>query len=144
MFQIKQETGSKQIGLKRGLTNVQHNEDFHLLYPQFFQAVKNIAPHSVEVMIRSSLLEARSRGRLLRSPLRRVFNLFLLLQTRGLLWPSTDDQVVYGTATASGAGAGAGSGGPAPAVFPDRVDWVEFLDFVSRVDTGALAAGGLV
>lgn len=121
-MQIKHETISKKIGLKRGLADLQHNEDFHLLFPQFFHAVKTIAPRSLENMIRSTLAEARRKGgRVVRSPFRLLFNLFLRLQSAGVLLPMH-------SRVPRAASIGAGE------VFPDRVDWVEFLDFVSKVD----------
>jgi len=121
---IKEETSGKKVGLKHGLDNVQHNEDFHLLFPQFFQAVKKLAPNSIDNMIRSSLEEVKAKnGRVVRSPLRHLFNIFLTLQTRRLLLPLHE-----------GLSHGGRVGVITSSVFPDRVDWVEFVDFVSKVD----------
>jgi len=122
------------------LTNVRHNEDFHLLYPQFFQAVTNLAPLAVEAMIHSSLTESKVQGRVARSPLRLLFNMFLELQRRELLCAAG-----RGGSSSSGSGGGnngADAGGQTTSVvFPDRVDWVEFLDFVKQVDIDELHTG---
>ena len=102
------------MGLKRGLTNVQHNEDFHLLYKQFFEATKRVAPHTINSMINASARAARTRARVARSPFRLLFDYFIELQLQGLLWPSSE----LSPSTVR------------PSAFPDRIDWVEFLDFV--------------
>ena len=124
--QIKEEIASKPIGLKHGLDNIRHNEDYHLVYAQFFQAVRNVAPNSVRHMIGSLLSSAKRKGRIKRSSLRLLFDIFLHLQEKGLLWPSNVSRLHYQVNTIVPTRS-------CSHVFPDRVDWVEFLDFVNKV-----------
>ena len=96
--------------------------------------MKKLAPKTVEHMISVTLSEVKAKkGRVVRSPLRHLFNVFLHLQSEGLLLPLHGSSIAYG-------------GSPVPkgggtAVFPDRLDWVEFLDFVSKVDVDELEKG---
>lgn len=138
MVQIRAEADSKNMGLKRGLTNVRHNEDFHLIYSQFFQAVANISPVTVKTMIQNTLTAAKSSGRVLRSPLRLLFNSFLQLQNQRLLWPQSSHSYHHENSLQ---GSGVNVITAAVAVFPDRLDWVEFLDFVSKVEVDELVDG---
>ncbi len=114
--------------LKQGLKNIEENEDFHLLYPSFFQAVKSIAPNTIDTMIQECLLDSKRQRRVTRSPLRNLFDIFLQLQTLGLLWPTPESQLFISSPVIK------------PTTFPDRVDWVEFIEFIQKVDIHLLTS----